>query len=305
MFVAITFTKLLNQYVTALVARNCRATYIETACRILAAFTAWSPVSLPDELTPAIVTAYIALLQSTHKDTTVKTTRGVICAWLNWASREELIGHFEWSRRIGRVVVDTAPIACLRPDQAARLLVAVETARHSSELARRRDTAMIYVLLDTGLRKGEVLQLRLEDVDLNRREIHVSELAKGRRSRAAWISEATAGKLRSYLRLRKQRPGEMLWLTRFGTTPSASLLLQAVHRYGRIAGIDNLTVHALRHTAITQMVRLGMGLAAVAAVAGHSQIRTTERYTHLIGDDIRQEAEAHLPVSSYLVASGN
>lgn len=287
---------LFNKYIQSLVARNLRPNYIIMVSRTLRDFNDHLNVS-PQTLTPQHIIDYLATLQPKLKAPTLVTKRGILIAWLNWCSREEYIPACEWSKRIPKPRTDEQVPNALTPDEARRFLTALLTASHNTNLVRRRDIAMFFVLLDTGIREGELLRLEIGDVDINQGELRISSESKARKQRRVWVSIETRDKLRSYLRLRKKMPGEFLWTTRFKTRPCKSLLLQNVKRYARLAGISNLTVHQLRHTALTQMCRSGMSLPAVSAIAGHSTTRTTERYLHLINEDVRRELEKHQPIS--------
>lgn len=289
---------LLNKYTTDMIARNLRESHIAGALRTLSKFVQNMQVP-PSDLTPSHIVDYLSKLSSLQPSTR-SVKRGQICAFLNWASSEEYLPDINWSQRVPKIKVDDSGINSLTPEEVKRLLVAVDVAPHNELLAKRRDKAMLYILLDTGIREGELLRLDVADVNLERREISISSECKGRRRRTVYMCEETAAVLRNYLRFRRKYPGVSLWVTRMHTRPSKSLLLAIIKRYGRVAGISNITVHKLRHTAITQMCRNGMSLAAVSSVAGHSQIRTTMRYTHLINDDVRREAEDNSPVRSYI-----
>jgi integrase len=198
-----------------------------------------------------------------------------------------------------RVQVDEKTPKCLTPEQAKRFIVAVQTMKYRQELVKRRNLAMIYVLMDTAMRKGELLRLKTSDVDLQTGAVRISEECKGRKERTVWVSDLGINAIRSYLRLRRNYSGESLWVTSNGTIPGESDLLATVKKYGRIAGLD-VTVHELRHTAITQFIRSGMSESYAGRLAGHTNPATTRKYTHLASDDIMKESLKHSPVKAYI-----
>jgi len=160
--------------------------------------------------------------------------------------------------------------------------------KHSTSLAARRDIAMFCMYVDTGLRESELVSLRMRDVDLEAHSARVGAQSKSRRERLVWFSGETLRELRAYLRVRGNRVSPYLWLTREGDKPSSSLILQIVKRAGRRAGMPWLTVHTLRHTAATMLLKNGMPIAHVQRILGHSRIETTMRYLHLSQDDIAE-----------------
>jgi len=73
-----------------------------------------------------------------------------------------------------------------------------------------------------------------------------------------------------------------------------------ISRIGRLAGIDDLHPHVLRHSCATMLLRCGMPLEYVREVLGHANLRTTELYLHLLDDDLRGQCEQHSPVDRLL-----
>lgn len=293
MSTSMTHRSLLHDYLQALLTRNCRPQYITSCRRTLELFIKHTSASLPTDITTRHVSEFIRYrFAQGISDITVKHNRAQVCAWLNWASSEEYIPYFDWSRRVPRVKCDEKRPVCLDEPQIERLMTAVECMNHRSELTRRRDRALFLLLLDTGIREAELLRLKLGDVDIPNRSVRISAESKSRRERTVWFTDATANALRSYLRIRRNRQSDVFWVTEARNSMGKSNLLRIVVTTARFAGIARLTVHGLRHTAATRMFRRGMSLPAVSAILGHKDIATTARiYLHLLTDDVRREYE--------------
>lgn len=286
-------------YLASRIASNCVRDYVAACRRTLAAFVRFAPVASIEDLHPRHITDYLAArLRSGIKASTVRGDRAKLLAWVGWLTTEGYIEDRRWGGRVEQVRLPRPLVKALSPEQARQFLVAAEFADHRTSLAKHRDIAMIYLLLDTGLRESELLSLALSDVDVSTRTVRVRH-GKGDKERVVWYTEPTAAKLKGYLRLRRQKPGQWLWITRDDTRPCRSLLLQIVKRIGRSIGLD-VSVHQLRHTCATQMLRAGMSLPGVSAVLGHSQLRSTQRYLHLLNDDVRREYMAAGPVARLL-----
>jgi len=145
---------------------------------------------------------------------------------------------------------------------------------------------VLYTLLKTGLRKGEVINLRWEDVDFTRKCIRVESKedwhTKTGNSREIPIYEDLLEILREL-----PRKSHYVFLNTNGRKYGYHLT-ERVKRLGRRIGIENLTVHALRHTFISHLVMSGVDLVTVKELAGHSDIKTTMRYAHLAPEHLRK-----------------
>ena len=131
-----------------------------------------------------------------------------------------------------------------------------------------------------GLRLGEVVRLRLADIDSARRVLHV-RCAKGRKDRLVPLSAALLALLRDYWR--HYRPREWLFP---GRHPGKQLNVGSVQRlFRRCLGACGIpkkaSMHTLRHSYATHLLEAGCDLATLQKVLGHNQLSTTLRYTHI------------------------
>lgn len=290
----LTHNMLVRLYLQHLAVRNCRPAYIAACRRTLLRFSHLVTAALPSDITPKHVDdCLIRRLNSGVAPITVNTNRGQVCAYLNWASEEEYIGPCDWSRRVTSLRLDETRPVCLTPEQVERFLVACENRPYNCEMTRRRDRALLMLMLDTGMREGEILRLTLDDIDLANRSCRISSECKGRRERDVWFEEDTANAIRSYYRIRRKYKGDRFLVTRDRSQMSKGNILRIVRDAAREAGFKRLTVHGLRHTAATNMLRRKMSLQAVSLILGHKSLRTTARYLHLLTDDLRREFEEH------------
>jgi site-specific recombinase XerD len=156
------------------------------------------------------------------------------------------------------------PVEVIRPEHLARLLKACE----GRDFTSRRDTAIILLLVDTGMRRAECVGMTVGDVDLDQRLVWV--LGKGRRPRALPIGRKTAQALDRYLRVREaHRLAHLpqLWVGRNGPmTPSG--IYQVVHDCARAAGLSAMHPHQLRHAFATSWLAEGGNENELMLVAG-------------------------------------
>lgn len=148
--------------------------------------------------------------------------------------------------RVKPPIVPEQPDPLVSADTLRRLLDACK----GKDFESRRDLAIIMLLLDTGMRRAELIGLRLTDLDLDLDVAHV--LGKGRRERPAPFGAKTAVALDRYLRVRarhKDADTEWLWLgARRGGRLTEWGVAQMLRRRGEAAGVPGLHAHQFRHT---------------------------------------------------------
>ena len=171
------------------------------------------------------------------------------------------------------------------PDEVDALLAACRTLR---------DRSMFEAMVFGGLRRCEVLGLRLEDLDAARRQVFIVE-GKGGHQRRIPISRRWFSTVGDYLRV--ERPSEavtdrvfvVLKGQRRGRPLSFEGLKQVFVSARQRAGLRRITCHELRHTCFTRLREAGMELEALQAQAGHRSIETTRLYVHLANEWLATE----------------
>jgi site-specific recombinase XerD len=137
-----------------------------------------------------------------------------------------------------------------------------------------------------GLRLGEVLNLKLTDIDSGRMILRVNQ-GKGKKDRNVMLSPALLETLRSYWRASKPR----VWLfpSPAGKGPlNATIIQRAVAQARMQARIGKpVSFHSLRHSFATHLLESGVNVRTIQALLGHSSLGTTQRYTHVAGDYLR------------------
>jgi len=192
--------------------------------------------------------------------------------FLRWCVREEVIARnpMELVRR-PRVPKRKSPR--LTMEEIGQLLEAVK-----GTACPVRNLAMVCLAVDSGLRRKEVLELELRNVDLGLGVVRV--LGKGDKDRDVPLGCLTSGALRAYLTVRPASESERVFVSRRGEPLSKNGLQTFMYRLKERAGLPGLRWHLLRHTFANHFIRRGGGLRKLQAILGHSDIRTTaEIYT--------------------------
>lgn len=154
-----------------------------------------------------------------------------------------------------------------------------------------RDKAMLELLYATGLRVSELVTLKIRDLNLE--DGFLLCLGKGGKERIVPIGNSAAGAIRSYLDearpLLLKQPNSFLFLTRRGSPFTRQGFWKLLKFYAKKADLDvSISPHILRHTFATHLLERGADLRSVQLMLGHSQITTTQVYTHVSRQQLRR-----------------
>lgn len=190
------------------------------------------------------------------------------------------------------------PLKLAKPKQVFRMpdiLSLAECRALANACLNNRDRAIISVLLYTGVRNKELINLDLEDIDLKNRILWVRDRGadiKNRHERKAVISADCAQDLKSWLMARPQVETKSLFITQYGKRLSKERLDRLVDEAGRRAGIEKKVYpHLLRHTCASMMLRSGIPLTDVALQLGHRSLSSTMVYLHSDVESLKENVD--------------
>ena len=157
-----------------------------------------------------------------------------------------------------------------------------------------RDRAMLELLYATGLRVSELVGLKTFEVDLNGNVLRA--LGKGSKQRLVPIGEVAADWIAKYLRERKKAGSDVLFITARGSGMTRQAFWHLIRRYGaRAIPGKKLSPHVLRHAFATHLINHGADLRVVQLLLGHADISTTQIYTHVARERLKQLHAKHHP----------
>ena len=170
-----------------------------------------------------------------------------------------------------------------------RILTPEEVDQLNAALRTHRDRAMVAAMVFGGLRRCEVLGLRLEDLRVAERRVFIAD-GKGGHQRLVPVSSRFFAAVAAYLDT--ERPAgadtDRVFVVLKGPTRGRPLSVRGLDEVlagaRRRAGLGHATCHELRHTCLTRLREAGMALEAVQAQAGHASIESTRIYLHLADD---------------------
>lgn len=141
--------------------------------------------------------------------------------------------------------------------------------------------AIIEVLLQTGIRIGELAALRIEDVKPD--SLHIRPYEK-HEAREVPLNKPAKEALKRYIEIRPNVSEQKVFITKSGKPFLIRNIRTAVERYFRLAEIENAKVNDLRHTFVAHHLKHGVSLVMLSKVLGHKRLSTTERYLNFVQD---------------------
>jgi integrase/recombinase XerD len=157
-----------------------------------------------------------------------------------------------------------------------------------------RDKAMIELLYATGVRVSELVNIKLNDIDFNRRVIRV--IGKGSKERLVPFGEKAFIALNNYLALRENRITKEIFLSNRGTGITRISFWNRVKFYLNRCGLSiEISPHTLRHAFATHILNRGADLRSVQMLLGHSDLSTTQIYTHIAKQRLSDVLKKHHP----------
>jgi site-specific recombinase XerD len=237
-----------------------------------------------EEITADDLETYLAAIPDVTK-TTLARHQASLRALFAWAYRLERLATNPMVRLEGIRAEDHLPRP-LDASDIARILAAIPA-------IKVRDRLLFTLLRDTGIRVGEALSIRWEDVSLDDGDEQVRVLGKRGRERTVLLHAApdTVRLLRRYKKA-TARSGYLFQGDPQRGGGGAPLDYSSVHyawsRYCAHAGVT-ATIHQLRHAFVTELVRGGMRLTTVQRLAGHRRLETTRAYAEVSDDEVKRE----------------
>lgn len=215
-----------------------------------------------------------------------------------------LRSFYKWAERRG--ASDTNPMTAIRtPRQSKRLPKAITieqieqllSAPSDKDVLGTRDRAMLETLYSTGIRVSELVGLSFEDLDIAGEAMHVR--GKGKKERIVPLGSHALGAIRRYSEMVQADPrynanwdstaeDRPLFMNKHGGRLSSRSVRRKLDKYLRAVGLDpSISPHTLRHSFATHLLDNGADLRSVQELLGHQSLSTTQVYTHLTTERMR------------------
>ena len=178
-------------------------------------------------------------------------------------------------------------------------VVALLNAPNLNDSIGLRDRAMLEILYASGLRVSELVELKVTEVSLSEGVVRVT--GKGSKTRLVPMGEVAVDWISRYLNearpaILEKRLSDSLFVTQRGSSMTRQAFWYLIKRYALFAGIHKpMSPHVLRHAFATHLLNHGADLRVVQMLLGHSDISTTQIYTHVARERLKQLHTAHHP----------
>lgn len=232
------------------------------------------------EITTSEIQLYLYELETTHNmhDVTLQNVQIIIKAFFKWLHVNEYIEKNP-AERIKTMKVEK---------KMRKPLTDIEMEKLRRACKNRRDLAIVEVLYSTGCRASELINLKLEDLNFDKREVHL--FGKGKKHRTSYLSARAMIAVKDYLQTRGFESEDLFCNNR---RPYGKLKVAAVQKIireaGRAAGIQgNVFPHRIRHTTATDALDKGMEIEEVKSLLGHESIGTTLIYTEIRQENVKR-----------------
>ena len=275
----------------------------ENYTRYLERFLQFAGMALTvDKITPELVRKYRLWLNRQKDDNgnelaliTQNYHLIALRGFLNYLSKRSISSMAPNKIELPRV--HRKQVTFLYNDEVERIFDAVPD---DDEISHLRDRAILELLYSSGLRVSELIGLNRDHVNTTRREFTVR--GKGQKDRPVFISKSAATQLELYLRARTDSLIPLfLSYSRNTQAPSTSgdyrrlnqrSVQRMVAKYARLAGITkHVSPHTMRHSFATDLLMNGADIRSVQSMLGHSSIATTQVYTHITDQHLRDVYE--------------
>lgn len=254
-------------------------------------FLAWCEANgnTPPALEPELVCGYVAhLMANGAGPATARTRQLAVRRFSTWCREEGEVDHDPLLGVAAPKLVATRT-ATLTDDEVRRLVEACG----GKDMRDRRDEAVVRLMLETGMRAGEVLALTVDDVDVARGTVRVVRGHDGR-ARVVPFGPHTARALDRYVRARRTHRlahTPALWLGDRGKSLAYFGLRNTLQHRAELAGIKGFHLQVLRHTAASRWLAAGGSEAGLMSIAGWTRRNMLERYSRSTAAE-RAAAEA-------------
>jgi len=241
----------------------------------------------PEAIMPIDIGQYKSYLQTVKgfKPATVNRRLAAIKRLCRWARSQSLIEENPAAEIKGVPRQRTAPKALTRREAAHLVRMAQ---RHGD----KRDVAILQLLRHTGVRVSELCGLTRQDLEISERKGQITvRYGKGGRYREIPLNRDARRALREYLEVRPKAEDRHLFIGQRGNGLGRAAVYDVVTKYARLAGLEDVSPHTLRHTFGKLALDEGENLVTVAHLMGHSWLDTTAIYTQPSQRDLEDAVE--------------
>jgi len=250
-----------------------------------------SPPKIQDVTTAMVRRYVVAMSEKGYARTTIGRRVASLRSLFKYLHQCEYLTHNPVASVATPKAKEKLPVY-LSTEQCRRLLEATEENHYF--LLAFRDKAVLGTLIYTGIRRSELLDLKLRDLDFESEVLTVRN-GKGGKRRSIPMCRQLVELLKDWLELRPECDHDAVFTTRTGEALARHGLYEAFRRARERAGISRkeITLHTLRHSFASNLLQSGANLVALQRLLGHSSLGSTSLYLHVEMDGLRKAVDRH------------
>ncbi len=298
--------KLIENFIFSRVAENRSSMTVDFYRDNMGRFLSWTKQNCPSgRLTPADIRAFMVYIphaswiqkgKKANKPITVRAYYNCLRVFYKWLIAEGIIDESQYplknvkSPRIDKRVIPSVP-----PEKLQKLFALLQEGGYKGT----RNTAIIAMLTDTGVRLSEILNVKIDDINL--KEGLVKVFGKGAKERVVRLGTASFDAMKEYLKVRPAG-GSYLWLNEDGTRFTRWGFSSMLRRLGDRAGLDfRLSPHKFRHTFALQWIRSGVDPYTLQKFGGWADLKIVGNYLDGVrGEDALKAHEKASPLDNLM-----
>lgn len=229
-------------------------------------------------------------------DVTINNYLRNMSVFFNWCVEEELILRSP-IRKGDYMKVERRTLEFVSDEDFHKLLRNLDT----SKFSEYRDSVVIQLLLDTGMRIGECLLIQVSDLNLPKRCICLpAENTKGKKGRHVFFSDKMATRLQRWIKYKdRYRDSDFLFCTNKGNFLEVNNFEKNVRKYAKRVGLKDIHPHVFRNNFAKRFLMNGGDIYTLSKILGHSSVTVTEQaYLDLSRDDLAEMYKKHSPLKN-------
>lgn len=233
---------------------------------------------------------------SAVSDVTINNYLRNMKVFFNWCVEEDIIRKSP-IKRTDFTKVERKPLEYVSDEDFKMMLKALDISRFSEY----RDSVIIQLLLDTGMRISECLLISNSDLNLAKRCIYLpAEHTKGKKSRYVFFSDKMTRLLRQWIKYKdRYRDSDFLFCTNQGKALQVNNFEANVRKYARRVGLKDIHPHVFRNNFAKRFLMNGGDIYTLSRILGHSSVTVTEQaYLDLTQDDLAELYRKHSPLKN-------
>ncbi|RLE63531.1 MAG: recombinase XerC [Thermoprotei archaeon] len=264
---------LLERYIDHLLARNKSEKTIKTFKSIIMKFLKYIGGKNVQDLTVWDIDSFLAYLRKNgYSEKSLYTAAVAIKRFLEYVGAEKALRGFEYPRRPKELP------KYLTREEVEKLMLAAEMERDTR--LRKRNKLIVLLLYTTGMRVGELVKIKFEDIDFDRMSIRI--FGKGGKEREVFFNRETKKLLVDYCSELGFEPGDYIFPGNNSPHIHYVTVERIVRKLAKKAGLNKkVTPHILRHSFATYALSRGMDVREIQELLGHASLKTTQVYTHV------------------------